>query len=40
MAKVTVYLKNAVIDEIKGLVEEDIQAGAQRYSSWRSPRRG
>ena len=28
MAKVTVYLKNAVIDEIKGLVEEDIQAGA------------
>lgn len=28
MAKVTVYLKNAVIDEIKGLVEEDVQAGA------------
>ena len=25
MAKVTVYLKNAVIDEIKGLVEEQIQ---------------
>lgn len=28
VAKVTVYLKNPVIDEIKGLVEEDIQAGA------------
>ncbi|ARW85440.1 conjugal transfer relaxosome DNA-binding protein TraM [Aeromonas salmonicida] len=28
MPKVTVYLKNTVIDEIKGLVEEDIQAGA------------
>jgi cell division protein FtsX len=28
MPKVTVYLKNTVIDEIKSLVEEDIQAGA------------
>lgn len=28
MPKVTVYLKNPVIDEIKGLVEDDIQAGA------------